>query len=305
MPLADVTALSDEEVGGTSGAPAKPAPGPVPEVSESTPKAKATPKGKAKAKAKVLPRKRPAASAASHTQEGEGTAEPPADSEPPVMKKPARGDGRGPGGGGGPTTTFKAVKYLYHKEGKWGIKQNGKEMTTVKPHELIPEAELEAIENVRKEAEKGVAKSDLKDLAAQNSESLRAAVIEREGASRGTAAEPAAAAAEPAAEEATEEPEEEEPAPKQQAKKKTLIDDGSPTGRSPSSWHTGLRVAATLTCHKAVLAESPPPKSVDIARKMQEQKEAQERDFSYRISRENAFQSTQKFSALKDLLGGL
>ncbi|CAK8994100.1 unnamed protein product [Durusdinium trenchii] len=94
-------------------------------------------------------------------------------------------------------------------------------------------------------------------------------------------------------------------APKQQAKKKTLIDDGSPTGRSPSSWHTGLRVAATLTCHKAVLAESPPPKSVDIARKMQEQKEAQERDFSYRISRENAFQSTQKFSALKDLLGGL
>lgn len=94
-------------------------------------------------------------------------------------------------------------------------------------------------------------------------------------------------------------------APKQQAKKKTLIDDGSPTGRSPSSWHTGLRVAATLTCHKAVLAEPPPPKSVDIARKMQEQKEAQERDFSYRISRENAFQSTQKFSALKDLLGGL
>eukprot|EP00913_Durusdinium_trenchii_P035388 g33116.t1 len=64
-------------------------------------------------------------------------------------------------------------------------------------------------------------------------------------------------------------------------------------------------LGATLTCHKAVLAEPPPPKSVDIARKMQEQKEAQERDFSYRISRENAFQSTQKFSALKDLLGGL
>lgn len=64
-------------------------------------------------------------------------------------------------------------------------------------------------------------------------------------------------------------------------------------------------MAATLTCHKAVLAEPPPPKGVDIARKMLEQKEAQEKDFAYRINRENAFQSTQKFSALKDLLGGM
>lgn len=93
-------------------------------------------------------------------------------------------------------------------------------------------------------------------------------------------------------------------APKQQAKKRSDEGPGSP-GRSPKSWHTGLRVAATLTCHKAVLAEPPPPKGVDIARKMFEQKEAQEKDFAYRINRENAFQSTQKFSALKDLLGGM
>eukprot|EP00435_Cladocopium_sp_Y103_P060599 s3000_g22.t1 len=92
-------------------------------------------------------------------------------------------------------------------------------------------------------------------------------------------------------------------APKQQAKKRS--DEGGSPGRSPKSWHTGLRVAATLTCHKAVLAEPPPPKGVDIARKMLEQKEAQEKDFAYRINRENAFQSTQKFSALKDLLGGM
>jgi len=93
-------------------------------------------------------------------------------------------------------------------------------------------------------------------------------------------------------------------APKQQAKK-TIIDGGSPSGRSPKSWHTGLRVSATLTCHKAVLAEPPPPKGVDIAQKMLEEKSAQEKDFAYRINSENAFKSTQKFSALKELLGGL
>ncbi|CAE7521089.1 Catsper1 [Symbiodinium sp. CCMP2456] len=97
-------------------------------------------------------------------------------------------------------------------------------------------------------------------------------------------------------------------APKQHAKKKVLQDDsdGSPRSPSPhSSWHSGLRVAATLTCHKAVLAEPPPPREVDIARQRQEQKQAAEMDMQYTISRENAFRSAQKFSALKDLLGGL
>lgn len=96
-------------------------------------------------------------------------------------------------------------------------------------------------------------------------------------------------------------------APKQHSKKRVLQDDsdGSPRSPSPSSWHSGLRVAATLTCHKAVLAEPPPPREVDIARQRQEQKQAAEMDMQYTISRENAFRSAQKFSALKDLLGGL
>ncbi|CAJ1379341.1 unnamed protein product [Effrenium voratum] len=98
-------------------------------------------------------------------------------------------------------------------------------------------------------------------------------------------------------------------APKQQAKKKIIEDDSdSPTSplRAPSSpWHTGLRVAATLTCHKAVLSDPPPAIAVDIARKMQEQKEAQGVEDQYAIRADNAFRPTQKFSALKDLLGGM
>lgn len=35
-----------------------------------------------------------------------------------------------------------------------------------------------------------------------------------------------------------------------------------------SSRHTGLRVAATLTCQKAVLAEPPPPRAVDVPQKL-------------------------------------
>ena len=111
---------------------------------------------------------------------------------------------------------------------------------------------------------------------------------------------------------------------------------------------SGLRVAATLVCQKAVLSEPPPPLQVDRAQKLwrggvrmfvryflgifmrfpcislqkkheravkwlqsrlralrQEQREARERDCMYDISHENAFKSTQKFSALKDLLGGM
>mmetsp|Transcript_48803 Transcript_48803/g.113972 ORF Transcript_48803/g.113972 Transcript_48803/m.113972 type:complete len:653 (+) Transcript_48803:78-2036(+) len=98
-------------------------------------------------------------------------------------------------------------------------------------------------------------------------------------------------------------------APKQKTKKKTIQGDDSdrsPRSYSPKSpWHSGLRVAATLTCHKAVLAEPPPPRGVDIARKMQEQKQAAEMDGQYSVSRENGFRAAQKFSSLRELLGGL
>jgi len=73
---------------------------------------------------------------------------------------------------------------------------------------------------------------------------------------------------------------------------------------SPHRPHTGLRVAATLVSHKAVLQDAPPSMPDAKRIKSKEEKERRAEDMQYQITSENGFRSSPKFSALKDLLGG-
>ena len=152
MPSQDLEVLSDDEQVATAKAVSEPpltskSPG-VPEIPkvdktkivEDVPapkaavvKAKASPKSPttkskaAKAKAKATPKSQTAA---------KSTSKKPAMKRPAACEAPDTGDvvaeaepqssSTGP-----PPKKFKATKYLYHKDKKWGCKVNGKEMCTV------------------------------------------------------------------------------------------------------------------------------------------------------------------------------
>jgi len=77
----------------------------------------------------------------------------------------------------------------------------------------------------------------------------------------------------------------------------------SPTGSNYKP-HTGLRVAATLVNHKAVLKEAPPSMPDAMRLRSKEEKMLKEVDGAYQISAANGFRPSPKYSALKDLLGG-
>jgi len=73
---------------------------------------------------------------------------------------------------------------------------------------------------------------------------------------------------------------------------------------SPYKPHTGLRVAATLVSHKAVLHDAPPSMADANRIKSEAAKERRAEEMRYAVTAENGFRSSPKFSALKDLLGG-
>ena len=121
MPLTQVNELSDDEPKGA----------PAPQQSANIdPKPKAKPKAKGKSKSAPKPKPAP-------TRSGESkVSEPPtnvvkrpaasgSDPNPSPMKKPAS---RAPDSTAKPP---KVTKYMYHKQGKWGIKVDGREQMTV------------------------------------------------------------------------------------------------------------------------------------------------------------------------------
>ena len=132
MTLENVTALSDDDAALPAAPGAEPAVvEPAPKASakaKSTPKAKAQGKAKAhgKAKAKSKPKagpmKRPAAAMASAPEEHE---DPGPAGTSGKMKRP----------GAAPGAVLKCNKYIYTRDGVWGIKVNGAEIIRVMPSE--------------------------------------------------------------------------------------------------------------------------------------------------------------------------
>lgn len=136
MPLEAVTQLSDDECAAVPKAKAEPKskPSPKPKV-KMTPKPKGSPKDtpkakEAKAKVKESPKakvlKRPSASNVDEKEteadKAAGVVE--AATEPSSSQKKQKVQKK-------PAGAYHTVKYLYHAEGKWGIKVNGKEYATV------------------------------------------------------------------------------------------------------------------------------------------------------------------------------
>eukprot|EP00931_Biecheleriopsis_adriatica_P044913 TRINITY_DN25743_c1_g1_i2.p1 TRINITY_DN25743_c1_g1~~TRINITY_DN25743_c1_g1_i2.p1 ORF type:complete len:635 (-),score=152.43 TRINITY_DN25743_c1_g1_i2:86-1990(-) len=78
-----------------------------------------------------------------------------------------------------------------------------------------------------------------------------------------------------------------------------------PTSPEDSPSQSGLRLAATLVNSRAILPEPPPPAEVDRERKREELAKIEEVEKSYDVRVETSFRPTKKYSALKDLLGGL
>lgn len=131
MPLENVTALSDDDEAGQVNQPgASEESAPIPAAASNAAAPKATPKSKpsakpkakgaSKAKAKAKTKsgaknlKRPAAA----LEPEEAVDGPVEEKNPTKMKRPASST----------ETILKVNKYIYHRDGVWGIKVNGKEI---------------------------------------------------------------------------------------------------------------------------------------------------------------------------------